>query len=625
MLAKLVSNLAREPVSVEALAAHAGFDPALSLAILEAATAANGGQAPASLTAACRCLGVDFLRVLALTARPRDAMQETWAAAIRVAYLARLIAAHTQSCDEEQAWVAGLAHTLADDPRCAEEERLTAWLLAADPAGFVLDAVCHCRASPARVKSAHPLVRVLQLAVSLTYSVHVNGNVGVRASLGGLGLDAAALERLENEAEYLAGEAIHRYSAGEALPGAAGALAEAYAGLARRAALQEYLEHAADAATLAQRAGLLLRALFGVAPVLLARVEGRRLVPLPGWPAPVGLAALALPADLVPSVLSRAAGGTAAYWQAAVGDRFPVVDAQLARLLGAQSLLCEPLALGGQSAVLIAGNAAEDLTELPEWRGFLQALAARAAALQSGVPAQGDSVPRHEVRKAVHEAANPLTIIRNYVNLLAAKFSADHDTRRDLAIIGGEIERVAGILQGLGARHKAPPEAGPPSWVDVNQVISELVRMSLDTLFLPNKVNVGIDLDPGLGSLFLPRDPLKQVLLNLAKNAVEAMPEGGRLGFASARAVHDGRNCALITVADTGPGLPPAVRERLFQPAVSSKGGEHAGLGLYISHSLVTAMGGKIECDSDAGGCRFRIYLPMAKMGENALPGSHGT
>jgi len=163
------------------------------------------------------------------------------------------------------------------------------------------------------------------------------------------------------------------------------------------------------------------------------------------------------------------------------------------------------------------------------------------------------------------------------------------------------------------------------TWVDVNQVISELVRMSLDTLFLPNKVNVQIDLDPGMGSIVTQRDQLKQVLLNLAKNAVEAMPRGGKLTFATTRNQHGGRDCAVIAVQDTGPGLPQQVREQLFRPAVSTKGGDHAGLGLYISHSLVIAMGGEIEYDSDTSGSTFRIYLPMADMGHNQAaqqPGS---
>lgn len=635
MLAKLVPALGRDGISDQALAAHISYDAPLALAVLKAARQVGEQKyiaASPQLADCVRQLGTDFVRALVLAARPRQAEQQaTWEAAVRVAYLARLIAAHTQVCDDEQAWLAGLSHNLADYAGFAEADRLDEWLLSADPSGFVVDAVRFCRVSPARVKSAHPLVRVLQLAASLIYSVHVNGNVGVRASLGGLGLEVAEVERLQTEADYLAQEAIHRYSSHELAAASAGSLTQAYAALARASSLQDFLGPAADLESLSRRAALAMQALFGAGPAVVLRTEGNLLMPVSWWASPPGLAALTLPADFVQSALSRAASGTAAFWQSAEADQFPVIDAQVARLLGAETLLCEPLGSSGNAqVVLIAGNASREAMDSPNWKELVRALSGRIAALQDGStsrPTDADVISRHEVRKAVHEASNPLTIIRNYVNLLSAKFVEDKDTQRDLAIIGGEIERVAGILQGLGAKRDAatPSETGPGTWVDINQVISELVRMSLDTLFLPNKVNVQIDLDPGMGSIVTQRDQLKQVLLNLAKNAVEAMPRGGKLTFATTRSEHGGRNCAVIAIQDTGPGLPQQVREQMFQPAVSTKGGEHAGLGLYISQNLVKTMGGEIECDSDASGSIFRIYLPMADMDQSraaAQPGS---
>ncbi len=624
MLAKLVASLGGEACSASELAEHIGFDAHLALAVLRHVREAGGHEQLAAtppLAKAVEFLGVEFVRALALHARPLAAEQQAaWENSIRVACLAQQLAAYTRVCDEHQAWLAGLAHNLVEYPGFAQPDPLDEWLLAADASGFVADAVRFCRASPARVKSAHPLVRVLQLAVSLVYSEHANGNVGIRASLGGLGLDAAEAERLQAEAEYLAQEAVHRY-AGPANVSADG-LAQAYAALARTAALKDCLDPAADLESLSGQAALVMQALFAAGPAVLLRIEGNVLAPAPGWPAPAGLAALTPAADFAQSVLSRAAGGASAFWDGDKADQYPVVDAQVARLLGAKTLLCEPLGPEGKPrAILVAGNVPEGMEAQPAWKTFVRALSTRIDALQGAGahPAASDAIPRQDVRKAVHEASNPLTIIRNYVDLLGTKFAADSETQRDLAIIGGEIERVAGILQGLGAKREETTsgEASPGTWVDVNQVISELVRMSLDTLFLPNKINVQIDLDPGMGSIVTQRDQLKQVLLNLAKNAVEAMPRGGKLGFATARGERDGRACVVIAIQDSGPGLPQQVRERLFQPAASTKSGDHAGLGLYISNNLVEAMGGAIECDSGPGGSLFRIYLPMADMGQN--------
>ncbi len=625
VLAKLVSALGREGYSASALAAHISFDAPLTLALLSCGHQSAGQKnTPTSLLLAdtLNQLGPEFVRALVLSASPGPAEHfAIWEKAVRVAYLARLIAAHTQVCNDEEAWLAGMAHNLGEYPQFADPDKLSRSLSEIDPTGFIVDAVRFCRASPARVKSAHPLVRVLQLAASLIYSVHVNGNVGVRASLGGLGLDAGEAERLQTEADYLAQEAIHRYSSRD-FASAADSLAQAYAALARVSAVQDFLNVATELKSLSRRTVLAMQALFGVNTAVLLQVEGNTLAPVPWWPAPTSLTALSLTTDYLQSSLVRAARGEMVCWHAALADQFPVVDAQVARLLGTDSMLCEPLGLEEQVRyVLIAGNVSQDVAGYPVWKEILQSLATRIPILHgvsTPVTSGGDSIPRQEVRKAVHEASNPLTIIRNYVNLLSTKFATDNDTQRDLAIIGDEIERVAGILHGLGSKQEADQTAlDQGTWVDINQVISELVRMSLDTLFLPNKVNVQIDLDPAMGSIVTHRDQLKQVLLNLAKNAVEAMPRGGRLTFASARAEHGGRACAVIAVHDTGPGLPKQVREQMFQPAATTKGGNHAGLGLYISQNLVKSMGGDIECDSSPGGSTFRIYLPMADMGQN--------
>ncbi|HSJ80183.1 MAG TPA: ATP-binding protein, partial [Thiobacillus sp.] len=159
------------------------------------------------------------------------------------------------------------------------------------------------------------------------------------------------------------------------------------------------------------------------------------------------------------------------------------------------------------------------------------------------------------------------------------------------------------------AEENAPP-AATLELVSVNSVVSELVRMSLGTLFAPNKVNVQIDLNPDMPPLPLQKDLLKQVLFNLAKNAVEAMHGGGHLKFTTRLADVGGLRQVEIEVADTGPGLPAAVAAHLFEPVVSEKGGDHAGLGLTISRSLVERMSGHLSCTSSPQGTHFLIRLP---------------
>jgi signal transduction histidine kinase len=155
--------------------------------------------------------------------------------------------------------------------------------------------------------------------------------------------------------------------------------------------------------------------------------------------------------------------------------------------------------------------------------------------------------------------------------------------------------------------------------VSVNGVVSELVRMSLGTLFVPNKINVQIDLYPDTPPLPLEKDLLKQVLFNLAKNAVEAMRDGGHLKFTTRMVDVDGQRQVEIEVADTGPGLPDSVAAHLFEPVTSEKGGDHAGLGLAISRNLVNRMNGHLGCTSTPQGTRFLIRLPTLQNGQAPL------
>ncbi|RLB76837.1 MAG: histidine kinase, partial [Deltaproteobacteria bacterium] len=107
---------------------------------------------------------------------------------------------------------------------------------------------------------------------------------------------------------------------------------------------------------------------------------------------------------------------------------------------------------------------------------------------------------------------------------------------------------------------------------------------------------------------------VKQVLVNLLKNAAEAAGEGGavqivtRDGYSADRGKH-----VEIIVRDNGPGIDPELQEKLFQPVVSSKGANHAGVGLTIVKGMVDDLGGWISCHSSAtSGTSFNLQLPCA-------------
>jgi two-component system sensor histidine kinase HydH len=131
----------------------------------------------------------------------------------------------------------------------------------------------------------------------------------------------------------------------------------------------------------------------------------------------------------------------------------------------------------------------------------------------------------------------------------------------------------------------------------------------------PQARQAGIELEqalpPSLPDIRADRDRIKQVLLNLVLNAIEAMPTGGRLTLGAAAS-----SAALtLRVTDTGSGIPPELLPRVFEPYVTTKT-RGLGLGLAIARRIVEAHGGRIEAESQVGqGTSFRVTLPREGSG----------
>lgn len=582
----------------------------------------------------------DLLRALLLaapvaTGTAQGAYAARWRQSVGVAQLAQALAVRSGAADAEAAWAAGLAHNLADyleaDP--AQSANVADWLDEFDPDGWLADAVRYHAEPLARGRAAHPLVRIVQLAYQLVTRADAVDSVDVRAALAALHMGAGEAAQLLGDSQALARQLAQRFGLADAVAQASTAgfdrLARLYAGQAAQSALHCHFRRAAEPGQVFALLQEALRALFGVerAGLFAPAADGSlRMTSL--MPAAAGLNALAIPPDDGHSALPRALARSAPQQFERGETDAALVDEQIARLLGVVRFTCQPLPLhDGRTGVLVAGDALPGLGLSPLWRFTLaecaEALKPVPAAIAEPVPpppaAPSDAIPRDRVRRAVHEVANPLTIMRNYVNLLSEKLGTDSSVQRDLGIIGDEIERVARIVRGITAAEETAPPPANLELVSVNSVVSELVRMALGTLFTPNKVNVQIDLNPDVPPMPLQKDLLKQVLFNLAKNAVEAMHAGGHLKFTTRLAMADGQRQVEIEVADTGPGLPPAVASHLFEPVVSEKGGDHAGLGLTISRSLVERMNGHLSCTSTPQGTLFLIRLPTLQNGQAPL------
>ncbi len=130
-------------------------------------------------------------------------------------------------------------------------------------------------------------------------------------------------------------------------------------------------------------------------------------------------------------------------------------------------------------------------------------------------------------QKVVHEVNNPLGIMKNYLKILGLKLKDRAIGQDEIRILNEEIDRILNILGGLTAfAEKNSPQLAP---VDINTLIKDLIKVTAESLMKERKVALHADLDPALPRLMSEKDSLKQILINLIKNASEAMAKGGNL------------------------------------------------------------------------------------------------
>jgi signal transduction histidine kinase len=212
-----------------------------------------------------------------------------------------------------------------------------------------------------------------------------------------------------------------------------------------------------------------------------------------------------------------------------------------------------------------------------------------------------------------HEVRNPLTGIKLLVEAALRPKNPTPLNDEDLRVIHGEIDRLEQTVQGFLDFARLPaPKRQPCDLRDVVARARDLTRARAEQ----QHVEVAVRVPSGPVPALVDPGQLTTVLVNLFLNAVDAMPHGGELGVELAAAPGGG---AQLTVTDTGPGIPPAVADRLFTPFVTTKP-TGTGLGLSISRRIVEEHGGAVTAGNrPGGGARFLVTLPPPPEGEHAL------
>ena len=219
-----------------------------------------------------------------------------------------------------------------------------------------------------------------------------------------------------------------------------------------------------------------------------------------------------------------------------------------------------------------------------------------------------------------HEIRNPLTSINILIHSLTENLPSENTHREDLKVIEEEILRINEIVdQFLRFAKPAPPLLDKTDLIPIFEETLQLLRPQIEK----GKIAVQKEFEP-LPLITVDREQIKQVILNLLMNAIQAMPGGGQLSM-SGRFSRDGYWVEL-TVQDSGVGIPPEDLDKLFDPFFSTKEGG-IGLGLSIAHRIIDQHHGKIEVESNPGkGTLFTISLPVFTPLENpvACSSEHG-
>jgi signal transduction histidine kinase len=209
-----------------------------------------------------------------------------------------------------------------------------------------------------------------------------------------------------------------------------------------------------------------------------------------------------------------------------------------------------------------------------------------------------------------HELNNPLTTVIGFSELVLEELPQDSIYRSELEMVSREAHRASDVVrrlldfsrQGERTRIRA----------DLNEVVNDVVALTRH-LIQTNGVNLTLELDDGLPWVSIDHNQMKQVLLNLIHNALQAMPKGGELLVITHAAKREDRDWVIMAVKDSGIGIQPADQERVFEPFFTTKGDRGGtGLGLSVTYGIVTDHGGTIEISSEPNkGSTFAVWLPI--------------
>jgi HD-like signal output (HDOD) protein/signal transduction histidine kinase len=683
ILIKLIEHLQADDLGMAELAALISNDAGMTSKILSVAnsSAYHRPSRVVGLEQSLVALGTDMIKTLVISESvfqtfnnfPHSGSTDLrgfWKNSLTAAFIARDLAQRMEFGHVEEAYLAGLLHNVGrlallatapkeyafnftardDEDLCAVEQRTLqithaeagAWLIERwHLDSFLADSVLYHHEPSARLESSHPLIRIVRLAHLMATHQPDDAAIAGAARLCGLeqgevdAIGAAAVRQVEKSAAHLGID----LAGADDIP-----TPPAYAPPPLDPVRQRLSEEVRNLVlvsevgqTFARQQGEngLLEAMtrsarilfdFDNTVILLENPTGHALVGMPtGEQQRIGEFSIPLTRG---GLVAEAALERRLAFVKRDAQSLGLAEEQLFRMLGTDSLVCLPLVSGGRClGVMIGGLASWQVPGCQRRERFMQAFGSQAAsALETALSERGHARRqlahvaeeyREASRRVVHEVNNPLSIIKNYLSVLDGKLAKREPVVGEMSILNEEIDRVGQLINGLADLQPTEPARA----TNVSRVVDDVLRLFRATEFVPPAVQIVVSMHDDAAEIEGDADTLKQILVNLVKNAVEALGASGRIEIVNRG--HVNRERALyveLVVSDNGPGLSAEVLANLFSAVRSTKPGAHHGLGLSIVHGLVKKINGMIACRSGNGGTTFEILLP-ARGGASMVAG----
>jgi signal transduction histidine kinase len=214
----------------------------------------------------------------------------------------------------------------------------------------------------------------------------------------------------------------------------------------------------------------------------------------------------------------------------------------------------------------------------------------------------------HLTANLAHDMGTPLHSIGGLANLLLEREGWPPDVAHKLKLIVQQTQRLDNVIQNVRKATRLPE----PHFevLTIQEILSETLPL-VESFMQKNRVEMKVNIDDGIKQLYVDRYRIQTALMNIIQNALEAMPQGGKITISAQTISPDG--LVSVTISDTGTGMPPDMIEKACEPFFSTRQNEGLrGLGLAIVRDIVKTHGGKMEIKSSPGqGTSIILYLPI--------------